>query len=223
MEENKGTESGSNTSKLASLCKTYALLAYGFFTTGFTAYLVYNNVDADRLSTMRPFQICAFFIALFLMCNVGRFASMRNRCLSLLCYTAFTCIHGYVLSGILISSKVVPTICSISITTGIFLVASVIGMIVRKDLSEYSSILYGAVVAVIVALAVNIILQHPWLNVFISCFAVPTFATLVFYDTDKILIKKENEGDCIVEYILATGLYWDVLNLFLHVLILRSI
>lgn len=133
-----------------------------------------------------------------------------------------------VLMGVTMSSIfMVYTMSSIAstffITAGTFLVMSIIGYTTRIDLSRIGSILFMALIGLIIASVVNIFMHSETLHWIVSYAGVLIFVGLVAYDTQKIKVMVQQYGTADenghkLALMTALTLYLDFINLFLHLL-----
>jgi FtsH-binding integral membrane protein len=109
------------------------------------------------------------------------------------------------------------------ITAGMFLVMSLLGYFTRMDLTRLGSVLFMALIGVIIASLVNIFLKSEMLYWVVSYVAVVVFVGLTAYDTQKIkqMLVEYGEVDEMGYKLALFGaltLYLDFINLFLYLL-----
>ena len=109
------------------------------------------------------------------------------------------------------------------ITAGMFLAMSLIGYFTRLDLTRLGSLLFMALIGVVIASVVNIFLGSETLYWIISYVAVVVFVGLTAYDTQKIkeMLAEYGQADEMGHKLALYGaltLYLDFINLFLYLL-----
>ena len=109
------------------------------------------------------------------------------------------------------------------ITAGTFGAMSIIGMTTKIDLTKMGSILYMALIGLIIASVVNIFMHSSMLQWIISIAGVGIFCGLTAYDTQRLIqigahADVEQEGMKKVALMGALSLYLDFINLFLFLL-----
>ena len=168
-------------------------------------------------------------IWVILFAQLGLVMWMSSRVVSMSMTTATLLFILYsVLMGVTMSTIfMVYTMSSIAsvffITAGTFLVMSIIGYVTRIDLSRIGSILFMALIGIIIATVVNIFVHSETLYWIISYAGVLIFVGLTAYDTQKIKEMMYNYGSADemghkLALLGALVLYLDFINLFLFLL-----
>ena len=109
------------------------------------------------------------------------------------------------------------------ITAGTFLTMSIIGYTTSTDLSRFGSLLFMALIGIILASVVNWFLASSALDYMISIGGVLVFTGLIAYDTQKLKriaagIEYGSEAGRKLALLGAPSLYLDFVNLFLFLL-----
>jgi len=109
------------------------------------------------------------------------------------------------------------------ITAGTFGAMSIIGMTTKIDLTKFGSILFMALIGLIIASLVNMFMQSTMMQYIISFAGVLIFCGLTAYDTQRLIeigahADTEQEGVRKVALMGALSLYLDFVNLFLYLL-----
>ncbi|MEM6345824.1 MAG: Bax inhibitor-1/YccA family protein [Bacteroidota bacterium] len=110
-----------------------------------------------------------------------------------------------------------------SITAGTFGTMALIGWTTKIDLSKMGSILYMALIGLIIAMVVNWFMESSMFDYIISILGVVIFSGLTAYDMQKILtigavVDGESEEGKKMALMGALNLYLDFINLFLFLL-----
>lgn len=86
-------------------------------------------------------------------------------------------------------------------------------MVTKRDFSAWGGALFGALLALLVMMLVNMWLQLPFASLAISCIAVVLFSLYLIYDVNQVVTGGETN------YISATmSIYLDIANLFINLL-----
>jgi uncharacterized protein len=109
------------------------------------------------------------------------------------------------------------------ITAGTFGAMALVGWTTRVDLTKMGSMLYMALIGLIIAMVVNWFLQSSAMDYIISIIGVLIFSGLTAYDTQKLLViganvDPEAEASKKMALMGALNLYLDFINLFLFLL-----
>jgi hypothetical protein len=138
-------------------------------------------------------------------------------------FIGYSLLNGLTLSSIFLlytSSSIASTF---FITAGTFAVFALVGYTTKSDLTRLGSLLFMAVIGIIIASVVNMFLGSSQLDYIISFVGVLVFTGLVAYDTQKIkemnIIGNEGTDEDRKEAIMgALTLYLDFINLFIFLL-----
>ncbi|MFT4678534.1 MAG: FtsH-binding integral membrane protein [Flavobacteriales bacterium] len=138
-------------------------------------------------------------------------------------FIAFAIVMGMSLSTIFLRYTGTSIVTTFAIASSTFAVMAVLGHTTKTDLTKFGSLLYMALIGIVIAMVVNWFMQSSGLDMIISILGVLIFTGLIAYDTQKI--KRIGAG---VEYgsssakklaiLGATSLYLDFVNLFLFLL-----
>ena len=111
------------------------------------------------------------------------------------------------------------------ITAGTFACMSVVGFVVRRDLSSMGRVLYMLLIGIIIATVVNIFMKSSGLAMVLNYLGVIVFVGLTAYDTQKIKRMMMAYGEAGVSdetnklaLLGSLTLYLDFINLFLYLL-----
>ncbi|MEL6254132.1 MAG: Bax inhibitor-1/YccA family protein [Bacteroidota bacterium] len=109
------------------------------------------------------------------------------------------------------------------ITAGTFGAMALIGLTTKVDLSKMGSIMYMALIGLIIAMVVNMFMGSSTLDYIISCAGVLIFCGLTAYDNQMLLnvARQAAPGTETTNKIALMGalnLYLDFINLFLFLL-----
>ncbi len=135
-------------------------------------------------------------------------------------YFLITGVLGISLSIILLAYSVESIAMVFFITSGVFGIMSIIGLVTKRDLSSWGQFLLILLLGLIVSMLGNLFLKLPMLDTLISLAAVIIFAILMIYDANKIkkIYRRQQEDIMKGAIMCAISLYLDFLNFFLQLL-----
>ncbi len=194
-------------------------------TTGVAA--VTASVEAIRNLALNPIILIGAIIAQLglvfaLSLGIRRF-SARTATVMFFLYAGTM---GFTLSIILLSYTGASIALALGVTAVLFGTMTMIGLTTQMDLTRFSTILLGGLIALIAGSLVNMFLQSEALYWIITYAGVIIFTGLIAYDTQKIKQMAADptiqaEGGELVQKVAIMGalsLYLDVINLFLFLL-----
>ncbi|HIP35858.1 MAG TPA: Bax inhibitor-1/YccA family protein [Crocinitomix sp.] len=138
-------------------------------------------------------------------------------------FIAYSVITGISLSFIFLAYTMSSIAVTFFVTAGTFGIMALLGYTTRTDLTKFGSILYMALIGLIIASVVNWFLGSSTMDYIISGIGVLIFTGLTAYDTQKL----KNIGAQVDAYsevgkksaiMGALSLYLDFINLFLFLL-----
>ena len=136
---------------------------------------------------------------------------------------AYAVINGITLSYIFIIYTADSIATTFFVTAGTFGAMSIYGYKTQRDLSKWSSLLFMALIGLILAGLVNLFMRNDTFSYIISGIGVLVFVGLTAYDVNK-LKNTLNEADEVNEstqklaLIGALSIYLDFINLFIYLL-----
>ena len=212
-------------SAAATLFKSlYMQMAAALTITGLVAYFLSESVDFWYFLAENSFAIWGIFIAqiVLVIWLSARLPKMSMTSATLL-FILYSALMGVTMSTIFMIYTMSSIASVFFITAGTFLVMSLIGFFTRIDLTRVGSLLFMALVGLIIASVVNIFLHSETLYWVVSYAGVVIFVGLTAYDTQKIknTLIQYGEVDEMGQKLALFGafsLYLDFINLFLHLL-----
>jgi FtsH-binding integral membrane protein len=110
-----------------------------------------------------------------------------------------------------------------AVTAGTFGAMSVYGLVTKRDLTRFGSLLFMALIGFVLASVVNLFLRSPAFYWVITYVGVLVFVGLTAYDTQRLKIiaqETAHSPDMAARYAVngALALYLDFINLFLLML-----
>lgn len=161
--------------------------------------------------------IAQFGVVIWLSAGINKMSATTA---SLLFYV-YSALTGVTLTPIFFAYTGDSIVKTFFITSATFGVMAAYGYITKKDLSKMGSILFMALIGLIVVSLVNFFLASPALTWAISLAGVAIFVGLTAWDTQKIKQMALETDERNVGKLAAIGaltLYLDFINLFLYLL-----
>ena len=206
------------------LKSVYMQMAAALSITGLVAYFLSQSVDFWMFLTENQFAIWVVLIAqIGLVLWISARLMQMSMTSATLLFILYSAMMGVTMSTIFMIYTMSSIASVFFITAGMFLAMSLIGYFARLDLTRLGSILFMALIGVIIASVVNIFLGSEFLYWIISYVAVVVFVGLTAYDTQKIkqMLTEYGQVDDMGHKLALFGalnLYLDFINLFLYLL-----
>ena len=151
----------------------------------------------------------------------GRLNKLSVTTATLLFYL-YSVLTGVVFSSILLLYTASSVGMTFLITAGVFAAMSIYGFTTSNDLTKFGSIMFMALIGLIICSVVNIFLKSSGMEWIISLAGVAIFIGLTAWDTQKIKNAAMYAPDGTSAEKLATigalSLYLDFVNLFIYLL-----
>ena len=213
---------GQDTLVQRAVQRTFLWMTLGLAITGLAS--VYT-VDSGLVFRMIGGNI--FYFLLIAEIALVWFLSARVMKLSLPVATGafalYSVLNGVTLSPIFLvyTSESIAT--TFFVTSGTFGAMALYGYFTKRDLTKWGSLLFMALIGVVIASVVNIFLKSEVMMWIITYIGVVLFVALTAYDTQKIkLLAYQTAHDAElskkVSILGALSLYLDFINLFLYLL-----
>jgi FtsH-binding integral membrane protein len=201
----------------------YAWMCVGLALTAAVAYYVSHNA-----AVMKPIFSSGVFIILLiaelgLVVVISRAVNKINAVTATVLFLLYAGMNGLTLSAIFLIYSL-PTIgAAFAVTAGMFGTMSVIGFVMKTDLTRYSSYFMMALVGIIIASVVNLFWANSILYWGVTYLGVLLFVGLTAYDTQRLkFMARQLEGNeamsARMSIVGSLVLYLDFINLFLFIL-----
>ena len=141
-----------------------------------------------------------------------------------LLFAAYALLNGVTLSSIFVVYKIADITAAFIATAGTFAAMTVVGFVVKRDLSAMGRFMMMALIGFIIASVVNMFMASSALYWGITYLGVLIFCGLTAYDTQKIKQMflsygdEVNDGTMKLALMGSLTLYLDFINLFLYLL-----
>ncbi len=199
----------------------YAWMAAGLAITGAVAFAVANHMLPIPV-TMGTFLVL-FVVQLLLVVTISGAINRIGPTAATALFLLYAALNGVTFS-VLFKAYSLPSLTSaFLITAGTFAAMSVYGYTTRRDLTRFSSLLFAALIGIVIASVVNMFLHSPMLYWLVSYGGVILFIALTAYDTQalKIIAAQTAGNPRMASRMAVVGslrLYLDFINLFLFIL-----
>ncbi|SKA87545.1 hypothetical protein SAMN02745704_02048 [Paucidesulfovibrio gracilis DSM 16080] len=139
-------------------------------------------------------------------------------------FLGYSALNGLTLSPILLVYTQQSIAATFVVTAGMFGAMSAYGLLTKKDLTSWGSLLFMGLIGIVLASVVNIFLGSATMGFVISGIGVLVFLGLTAYDTQQLKVMGDTAsggGDAAIRKMTILGalkLYLDFINLFLFLL-----
>lgn len=211
-----------NTMVMSAMKRVYLKMTLALIVTGIVAWFcagshAYWQFMIQNRWAMWGLIIAEFGLVIGISAGVQKMASSTA---SLLFYL-FAVVNGLMLSSIFLAYTGESIALTFFITAGTFAAMSVYGYFTNRDLTKMGSILFMALIGLIIATLVNIFLKSAAMTWIISFVGVLIFVGLTAWDTQSIKKLAATMPSDQVGRLATLGaltLYLDFINLFLYLL-----
>lgn len=203
----------------AYLNKVYSWLAVSMAVTAGVAIYAAHDFRMIAWALQHQMLICLATLAVILVMS---FAARRltSGALGIL-LLAYAGLQGLLFGPLLLIYTTQSLGLTFGCTAGMFAAMSLYGYVTKKDLSSWGSILFMALIGLIIASLVNMFLGNNMMDLVISGVGVIVFCLFTAYDTQKILREGQWEDPVLRSkgaVFGALSLYMDFIILFLYLL-----
>lgn len=218
----QGMPSSVDTAASSVMKRVYLKMTLGLLVTAFVSMFCAGSAAYLQFMFSNSWFMWVLFGAEFLIVigMTGALTRMSSAAAAALFYI-FAIINGMSLAPIFIIYTGASIAKTFFITAGTFAGMSLYGYTTKSDLTKFGSILFMALIGLIIASVVNIFAHSDTLSWIISVAGVLIFVGLTAWDTQKI--KQWSQVATPAQYghlstIGALSLYLDFINLFLYLL-----
>lgn len=202
------------------MARTYSWMAAGLALTAGIAFLTAQN-EAFAYQVMQ-YRMPLLLVQLGLVFGLSLFADRLNSAVAGMLFIAYAALTGLTFSALLFAYSPAAVISAFATTAGTFAAMSVVGYVIKKDLSAMGRFFLFALIGLIIAMIVNIFVASSALTFGISVIGVLLFAGLTAYDTQMLrnMALSGIEGEQAERAAIngALRLYLDFINMFLFIL-----
>jgi hypothetical protein len=206
------------------MVRVYAWMCFALALTGFVSLAIYH------FEPMMNFFMTHSGVFIFLLraevILVGVLSARLERMSLFTCtliFFVYSILNGITLAPLFLIYTKSSIATTFFIVSGTFAVMSLYGYFTKQDLTKWGSILFMALLGLIVATLINLFLKSTmvyWITTYAGVFI---FVGLIAYDTQKLkemnVIGNEGTEEDRKEAIMgALTLYLDFINLFIYLL-----
>lgn len=208
----------------ALMRKVYVWMTLALAITGICAYGVATSPSILQLIYSGGATIWVLFL---LELGLVFYTTARIDRLSLSTATSlfvlYSALNGVTLSSIFFVYSMASIAKVFFITAGTFAAMAAYGYFTKTDLSRFGSILFMALIGLIIASVVNVFMRSAMFDFILSYVGVAIFVGLTAWDSQKIkeMLARQadlSEGAQKLALMGALSLYLDFINLFLYLL-----
>ena len=204
------------------LAQVYLVMALGLAITGFVASWTSNNI-ALMLRTMTPgFAFGLFIVQIILVVALSAAVMRMSPAVAFLLFLLYSALTGLTFASLFIVYTESEIAQVFWITAGVFFLTSLLGIVLKRDLSSAGYVLFMLLLGWMIAWIFSWF--FPGLNMLLTYVGIALFVGLTAYDTQRLkeigqqLDSHPARGGLVV--VGALTLYLDFINLFL--LLLRA-
>ena len=198
------------------LQRVFAWMFAGLLVTAGAAAAIGSSDALLTDITANPVLLIVLFVAqLGLVFAIAARADRMSPALATGLFLLYSATNGVIFALVfeLYTSQSIFT--AFAVTAGMFGAMALYGYVTKTDLSKLGSILFMALIGLILATVVNIFWANEALYWITTYAGVAIFAGLTAYDVQKIKQYEGGQGDAIRG---ALSLYLDFINMFLFLL-----
>jgi uncharacterized protein len=201
----------------------YGWMAAGLGLTAVVAWQVAANIQSFHSLLHGPLLIGLFIAQVLLVITVAGAVKRINATAATVLFLLYSALNGITLSGIFLVYANATLASTFLVTAATFGAMSVYGMVTQRDLTRLGSLLFMALIGLVIASVVNIFFASSGLYWIINYAGVLIFVGLTAYDTQKlkaVAVGTAGNSAMAARYSIvgALTLYLDFLNLFLFLL-----
>lgn len=202
--------------------QVYGKMTLGLLATALTSFLMLSSPALLNMLFSTTATIWILFAAelglvIYLSARIDKLSTGAATAL----FYAYSILNGVTLTPIFLAYTGVSIATTFAITAGTFGAMTIFGYVTRQDLSKFGSILFMALIGLILCAVVNMFLHNSMFDLLISGAGVLIFVGLTAWDTQSIkrmCAKADSETKGKVATMGALSLYLDFINLFLYLL-----
>jgi len=203
--------------------QVYMWMFLALCVTGFVALQVATSVELLQLIVSTPLFYVLIIGELILVAVLSGLVNKLSPAFAMVMFFAYSILNGATLSVIFLAYTSASIANTFFITAGMFGIISFYGYVTKTDLTKWGSILFMALIGMILASVVNWFLHSSALYWVVTYVGIIIFTGLTAYDMQKIknmaiAVEEGSEEAKKAAVIGALALYLDFINLFLLLL-----
>lgn len=200
------------------LANAFNWMGLGLLITALVSFVVASNPSLVK-ALLGSAMIWVLFIAeIGLVMFLSAKIMSLNPSTSLSLFFIYSALNGITISAIFFVYTKASIASTFIITAVMFMVMAYIGKNTNKDLSKMGSIMFMALIGIIIASLINLFLRSPFIYWMTTYIGVIVFCGLTAWDIQKIRLLSYKMPYQQVAILGALTLYIDFINLFLYLL-----
>jgi FtsH-binding integral membrane protein len=209
------------------MTKVYLWMFVGLFVTAFCSFLflVFSTTSAYIQRSASPILYLITALELVLVMTLSTSIHKLKSSTAIILFLSYSALNGITLSYIAFIFSISSILLSFATAAVIFAIMALYGFFTKSDLTSFQNLFSIGIIGVIIVSLINMWLQNPSLDYYISIIGLAIFVGLVAIDNQKIknIYYSSNSGDNAVlssnlSIIAALTLYLDFINIFLYLL-----
>ena len=198
----------------------YAWMAAGLALTALVAWWVSQRPDVMAQVFRGPVLIGLVIGQLVLVFTISAATEKLNAMAATALFLLYSALNGLTLSVLFLAYSQATLGSAFLITAGMFGGMSLFGFVTKRDLSGLGSLLFMALIGLVIASVVSIFWRNDMLTTIINYAGVLIFVGLTAYDTQRlkaVALATAHDARAAARYSVngALTLYLDFINLFL--------
>ncbi len=201
----------------------YAWMASGIALSAVVAWWVSTQPGVMQQVFRGPALIILFLVEIGLVMTISWAVNKISAGVATALFMLYSALNGLTLSVIFLVYTNASLVTTFAVTAGTFGAMSVYGFVTKRDLTKLGSLLFMALIGLILATIVNMFWANSILYWIITYAGVLIFTALTAYDTQmlkQIAMETADNPSMAARYAIvgALRLYLDFINLFLFML-----
>ncbi len=219
-----GRESSADSATLVQFFNSvYAWMASGVALSALVAWWVSTQPQLMAQIFRGPALIILFVIQIGLVIAVSAAINKISATVATALFMLYSALNGLTLSAIFIVYTGASLVTTFAAAAGMFGAMSVYGFVTKRDLSRLGSLLFMALIGLVIATVVNIFWANSMLYWIITYAGILIFVGLTAYDTQNLkrIALQTADNPSMAARLAISGalkLYLDFINLFLLLL-----
>lgn len=210
----------------AFLTKMYGWMSLAVLVSAATAFLVSGSVAGGMGAYIASHQgvMWGSMILWFVLPFVISLQALKRPTLAFTVLMLYSILSGFVFATIAWAYTGASIAAAFVSASAIFITMTTVGLVTRKNLDRWGAQASAALIALIIAMIINIFLRSSLIAFVFSIIAVLIFTVLTAYDTQKMkqmYNQYSGSGEVSMTGLAVFGalqLYLDFINLFLQLL-----